>query len=83
MSKQINKNTNEYAIRRLWSTQQLADALIQYHMRETDEYDFDENPIKGDMENYYTTSDDQEFFDYEEAIEHELWWLSQEVDNIK
>lgn len=81
MGKRINKNTNEYAIRRLWSRRQLAEALVQWHQEETTDYDWDENPIPGYMEDYYTTSDNQEFSDYEEAVEHELWWLAQEVSS--
>ena len=81
MSKRLNKNTNEYAIRRLWSRRQLAEALVQWHQEETTNYDWDENLIPGYMEDYYTTSDKQEFSDYEEAVEHELWWLAQEVSS--
>ena len=81
MSKYINKNTNEYAVRHLWSTRQLAEALVQWHREETTDYDWDENPIPGFPEDFYTTSDNQEFSDYDEAVEHELWWLAQEVSS--
>lgn len=81
MRRRINKNTNEYAIRRLWSTRQLAEALVQWRQEEITDYNWEENPIGGYMEDYYTTSDSQEFSDYEEAVEHELWWLAQEVNN--
>lgn len=79
MDKRINENANEYAIRRLWTRRQLAEALVQWHQEETTDYDWDENPIPGYLEDYYTTSDSREFSDYEEAVEHEIWWLEQEV----
>lgn len=76
----VNQNTNEYAIRNLWPTEKLAEALIQHVREETVDYDWEENPIPGFMEDFYITSDGQEFSIYEDAVKYEVWWLKQECN---
>ena len=69
--------TNEAMIRSL-STRQLAEMLIRYEERTSVEYDWDENPIEGYQEDHYITSDGEDFYFYDSALEHERWWLKQE-----
>lgn len=53
--------------------------LVQMREEETVEYDWDENPIDGFPYTFWLTSDGKRFdsADYDEAIEHEVWWLRQ------
>ena len=53
--------------------------LVQMCEEETVEYDWDENPIDGFPYTFWLTSDGKRFdsADYDEAIEHEVWWLRQ------
>lgn len=69
--------TNEAMIRSL-PTRQLAEMLIRYEERTSIDYDWDENLTVGWPEDHYITSDGEDFSFYEEALEHELWWLQQE-----
>lgn len=73
--------TNEAMIRSL-PTRQLAEILIRYEEQTSVEYDWDENPIEGWPEDHYITSDGEDFRSYDEALEHELWWLKQEEGEI-
>lgn len=75
------KVTNEHAIRHLWTTEQLAHVLIERREEEDWDYDIEDEPYVCGHFDVYTTSDGQEFSDYDEAVEHEVWWLSQEVQN--
>lgn len=54
-----------------------AKQLVQMCEEETIEYDWDENPVDGFPYTYWLTSDGENFTDYDEAIEHEVWWLRQ------
>lgn len=58
------------------SDHDLAAALIVLCEGEDVEYDWDENPIE-DLYAFWRTSDGEEFLNYDEAIEHEKWWLQQ------
>lgn len=75
--------SNEEYIRIHWSVQQLAEMLIRTHTEIGTEYDWEENPIPGYEETYYITSDNVEFSDYEEALDHEIWWLKQKYVHKK
>ncbi len=79
--KQNKKNTNEYAIRNLWSIEQLASELIRYREEKCWDYDYDDEPYVCGRYDIFITSDDEEFSDFEEAVEHEIWWLNQEVNS--
>lgn len=54
----------------------LAAALIALCKGEDVEYDWDENPIE-DLYTFWRTSDGEEFLNYDEAVDHEIWWLRQ------
>ena len=53
--------------------------LVELRAEESEEYDWDENLIPGCLEEFWVTSDGRRFdhADYDEAIEHEVWWLRQ------
>lgn len=70
--------TNEYVIRKFFTTEELASVLVQVKIREAFDYDYDENLISIGYEEYFETSDGEEFSDYENAIEHEMRWLNKE-----
>ena len=57
---------------------QLAELLVQCDHEEEYEYDWDEEPYFWDLQNIYRTSDGEEYGDFEDAVEHEEWWLKQE-----
>ena len=59
------------------SKRDLAVLIIAQCEDETEEYDWDESPIDGFPYTYWRTSDGEEFLDYNEAIDHEVWWLRQ------
>ena len=59
------------------SDHDLAVALVEMCEGTTEEYDWDENPTEGYPYTYWRTSDGRDFLDYDEAIEHEKWWLRQ------
>ena len=75
------EHTNEYAIRNLWTIEQLAAALIFYSKEEDWDYNYDDEPYVCGYYDVFTTSDGEEFSNYEEAVEHEIWWLKQEVSD--
>ena len=75
--------SNEEYIRIHWTVQQLAEMLIKPYTEISTEYDWEENPIPGYKETYYITSDNMEFSDYEEALDHEIWWLKQKFVHKK
>ena len=58
------------------SDHDLAAALIVPCEGEDVDYDWDENPIE-DLYTFWRTSDGEEFLNYDEAIDHEIWWLRQ------
>ena len=53
--------------------------LVECRAEESEEYDWDESLIPGFLEEFWVTSDGRRFdnADYDEAIEHEVWWLRQ------
>lgn len=59
------------------SDHDLAVVLVEMCEGTTEEYDWDENPTEGYPYTYWRTSDGEDFLDYDEAIEHEKWWLRQ------
>lgn len=74
--------TNEQIIRNQWTTEELAKVLVKCVIYEDFDYDWDENLISNGINDYYETSDGERFDFYEEAVEHEVWWLNQEVSAI-
>ena len=74
------KRTNEYAIRNLWPAQRLASALIGHRMEDDWGYGCDDEWYVCGSYDVYTTSDGEEFGDFDDAVDHELWWLAQEAD---
>lgn len=74
------KNTNEYAIRNLWPAKKLAAALISYRTEDDWDYDCNDELYVCGSYDVFTTSDGEEFGDFDEAVDHELWWMTQEVD---
>ena len=59
------------------SDHDLAVVLVEMCEDTTEEYDWDENPTDGYPYTYWRTSDMEEFLDYNEAVDHEIWWLRQ------
>lgn len=72
--------TNEQMIRSL-SLRELASLIIRYKYEDDWDYDYDENPYFWGYRTIFVTSDNLEFneHEYEEALEHECWWLQQEA----
>jgi len=65
---------------RSWPAQKLADALITQHEEAIYDYDYDDELYISGHDYVYRTSDGESFGDYDEALEHEVWWLSQEAN---
>lgn len=57
---------------------QLAVLLVREKIEHTVDYDWDENPVDGPDYGVFETSDGEQFDDYEQAIQYEIWWLGQE-----
>jgi len=74
-----NRKTNIDIIRS-WPARKLADALITYHEEAIWDYDYDDEPFICGHNDVYGTSDGQSFDEYEDALDHEVWWLSQEAN---
>lgn len=72
--------TNEEMLRSL-PLKELASLVIRHKYEEDWDYDYDENPFFWGYKTYLVTSDGLEFdkLDYEDALEHECWWLQQEA----
>lgn len=72
--------TNEEMIRSL-PLKDLAGLAIRYKCREDIDYNYDEEPFSWGIVTTLVTSDGLEFDedDYEDALEHECWWLQQEA----
>lgn len=72
--------TNEQVIRSL-PLRDLASILIRYKYEEDIDYDWDENPFSWGVRTILVTSDGRRFdeYDYEDALDHECWWLGQEA----
>lgn len=62
------------------SDHDLAVVLVEMCEDTTEEYDWDENPTDGYPYTYWRTSDMEEFLDYNEAVDHEIWWLRQSYE---
>jgi len=72
--------TNEAYIRKNITTEELAQVLLYHRNDKEIDYDWDEEPYLSGLIDVYVTSDGKEFRDdFDSAIEHELWWLGQEV----
>ena len=70
--------TNLEKLRSL-SAEDLAPLLVECHSEETEDYDWDDNPIAGPTIDVYVTTDGSKYWDDEDsAIEHEIEWLKQE-----
>ena len=74
--------TNEQIIRSQWTTKELAEALVKCVSYEDFDDDWEENLVSNGINDYYETSDGEQFDFYEEAVGHELWWMGQEVSEI-
>ena len=59
------------------SDHELAVVLVEMCEGTTEEYDWEENPVEGYPYTYWRTSDGEDFLDYDDAVEHESWWLRQ------
>ena len=75
-----NPMTNEEMLRSL-PLKELASLVIRHEYEEDWDYDYDENPFFWEYRTILVTSDGQRFdeYDYEDALEHECWWLQQEA----
>lgn len=80
MASQKERRTNEYMIRHVWSTRELAENLIKEVCEEMLDYTFEEEPFYSGIERFYMTSDCTYFSDFDEAVEHELWWLTRDMN---
>lgn len=72
--------TNEEFIRANITTEELAQVLLFHRNDEEIDYDWDEEPYVSGLKDVYVTSDREEFDDINDAIEHEVWWLGQQVN---
>ena len=72
--------TNEQIIRQL-PLKDLASLAIRHQYEEDIDYDWDEEPFSWGVRDILVTSDGLRFdaYDYEDALEHECWWLQQEA----
>ena len=72
--------TNEQIIRNI-PLKDLASLVIRHVCKEDIDYDWDENPFSWRIRTILVTSDGLEFdeYNYEDALEHECWWLQQEA----
>ena len=63
----------------------VAELLITIRTFEQYDYDYDENLQYTGLDSVFVCSDGEEFEHYEEALDHEIWWLQQErlEDNKK
>ena len=62
--------------------EEIAELLITVRTFEDFDYNYDEELEYRGLDSVYVCSDGEEFGDYDEALEHEIWWLQQErVDN--
>lgn len=56
--------------------------IAELTLREIVEEDYvdnwDDEPEYWGLTSYYRCSDGKEYYDYDEALEHEIWWLKQE-----
>lgn len=50
--------------------------LVESCVGKTVDYDRDDNPVET-FYDIWITSDGENFDDYDEAVEHEVWWLRQ------
>lgn len=73
---------NEQIVRSQWTTEELAEALVRYVRYEDFDYDWEENLVYNRICDLYETSDGEQFDFYDEAVEHEMWWLNQEVSTV-
>lgn len=60
------------------SLEETAAMLITVQNQENYDYDYDENLQYMGMDSVFVCSDGLDFEHYEEALEHEIWWLQQE-----
>lgn len=67
---------------RLRNIRNLAIATLAYSAEEEIDYDWDEEPFVWGARLVYTCGDGQQYVgeDFDEAIEHQIWWLQQEVN---
>lgn len=70
------RKTNEYIVRKEWTTEQLAEALVQRTYQFHTEYDIEDKAYT-DPEPVYYASDGKLFYDKDEAIRYEVWHLQQ------
>ena len=75
-----NSMTNEEMIRSL-PLKELASLVIRHEYEEDIDYDWDEEPFSWGIRDIFVTSDGLKFdeYNYEDALEHECWWLQQEA----
>lgn len=72
--------TNETIIRSL-PLRELASLIILREYVDDIDYDYNEEPFSWGIRTIFVTSDGTSFdeLDYDEALEHECWWLQQEA----
>lgn len=73
--------TNEYRIRNLMSTTDLANLLLQCHTNDGWDCDMDDEWYICEETEVWTTSDGEEFQDWLDALDHECEWLKKEVED--
>ena len=76
---QFVQRTNGDLIRYHLSNEALAELLVTEVAICQIDYDWEENSYET-WDYGYKTSDGEEFFDFENAVEHELEWLQQSAD---
>ena len=69
--------TNLEYFRKL-SLEEVAELLITVRTFENYDYDYEERLQYTGLDSVCVCSDGEEFSDYDEALEHEIWWLQQE-----
>lgn len=58
---------------------QLAELLVQCESEPEYDYDWDEELQYEGQVDVYVTSDGERFDQYSDAVQHECWWLNQEI----
>lgn len=74
--------TNEDFIRMTMTTRELAGLLLSYTIRPDFDYNFDDEPIYICDIDVWTTTDGYNFDSYDEAVEHEIGWLSKKSNRM-
>lgn len=60
--------------------EQLAELLVTTSYEEDIDYDWNEEPFSWGYETYYYTPDNICYAEFEDAVKHTLFWLTEEIE---